>query len=308
MAFSRDCLDTVGVCPERVKHISVGQRCAGDFRLDLVGPDGLPVDLTKYDIPPGSESSNSSSSSGPILSSWSSSSSTPPDTRKHGVECVAKEMWFSPHPLFVAMANMPSVEDARQGIIHLHINKQMSKHAGVWLGMATIYQHGAARSQYPYYYDVAPDIKHRMRSAMPLTVYEVRLAMRDTCPQMNFLIDRVDFQPEEIMWAIRYPIDEWNEALPPIQLYTCDTFPFRAHWMKAVIGRLLKMASIWLRRNDLPYQAAGLTVDDTKKWAEYEQLGEQYLQEWKEFVKNKKISINIAGGYARVGGWPSWWF
>jgi hypothetical protein len=63
------------------------------------------------------------------------------------------------------------------------------------------------------------------------------------------------------------------------------------------------MVATWMRRNDLDYQAAGLTVADTKKWPDYMKMGEDRQNKWKEFVKHKKIEINIEGGYMYLGGY-----
>lgn len=299
MAFSNDCLDTIGVSPNRLRVITFGQCTSGEAELQLIDPlSGEEIDLTEYDIPEGSSSSESSSSS--LASSWCDCEALLDGVPKHGVEIVIKEMPNST----VHRSVMAIIDDdqAAEGIIRIPVDQTLSNYAGIWLGMAIVWQHGVMKRHYPFYFNVTPSLASNTPNG-PLAMYEVRLAIRDVSPEMNFLLDTVEFKEEEISWAMRRPIDYWNEIPPPVTIFSPITFPFRYHWLNATIGELLKMAAVWMRRNDLDYAAAGLQVQDTKKWPDYMKIGEELVKEYKEFVRAKKIEINIDGAYASLGGY-----
>lgn len=292
MSFANDCLETIGTCPNKIKCFSVGQCTEGNLKMTLVDPlSGEVIDLTPVTELP-SESSS--------LSSWPCNNLDEEGNPKHGVEIILKEMYNS--PTHIAQMATVSEEDAPLGIIGIPVDHIMSARAGVWLGMAIVWNQGIACKHYPFYFEVTPNLAI-YNSTAPLTMYEIRLAIRDVCPEMNFLIDTVEFKCEEIAWALRRPIDYWNEVPPPLAQFTPMNFPYRYHWMEATIAELLKLVATWMRRNDLDYQAAGLTVGDTKKWPDYMRMGQERWQKWEGFVKQKKIEMNLEGAYGSLTGY-----
>jgi hypothetical protein len=287
MPFANDCLDAGGVCPNRIPALSAGQCTEGRVCMDLVDPStGQPVDLTQYGL------TNTSSSS-------SSSSSPSGEPVKNGVEFLIKELPSSPIIFFMKMGE---ITNAEQGKVCFDYNSTDVSRAGIWCGMTIVWEKGVQRRLFPFYFSVEPNLAAYNPSG-PLTLAEIRLAVRDTCPEINFLIDTVEYKDEEIAWAMRRPIDYWNETPPNLGFHTPMDFPYRYHWLDATIGELLRMAAVWLNRNDLDYSAAGLTVNDTKDWSEYMKMAEQRSMEWKSFVKAKKLEINIEGGFGSLGGY-----
>jgi len=299
MPFASTCVDVVGTCGNAIPRVEIGQGVTDTLRIPLVDPNpetGGPVDLTQYGIY-GSSSESSSSS----LSSWSSSSSADP---KHGVEFVAKEMEWSTTPLFCKMGEVRSEEDAQNGIAYLDFTEAMTYKPGIWLGMALVWDHGALKKTLPFYLDVLPNLGMINTTGGPITFYEIRLAVRDVCPAVNYLLDALDFQPHEMAAAIRWPVELWNETEPiDLRKYTPMNFPYRYHWREAVIGELMRMVGIWLQRNNLDYSIAGLTVKDTARWPEYMQMGEARKQEYKAWAVKTKMQENIRGAYRSLGGW-----
>lgn len=301
MPFANDCLDHLNVCPDRARVFSTGQCCEEEVKITLVNPlTGDVFDLTQYGIgTPSSGSSEVSSSS----VCWPCNGLDENGLPKQGVEIILKEMPNSVGHLS-KMAIVKSEEDAANGIVYLSVDTVLTEKAGVWLSMALIWDHGILRKQYPFYFEITPNLAIYNPSG-PITITEVRMAVRDLCPEMNFLLDTVEFKDHEVAWAIRRPIEYWNEVPPPVAQYTPGNFPFRYHWMEAVIGELLVTVATWMRRNDLDYSAGGTSVQDTKKWPDYLKMAEGRKKDWKEFVKNKKIEINIAGGFGNLGGYRS---
>lgn len=135
----------------------------------------------------------------------------------------------------------------------------------------------------------------------PITIPEIRMALRDTSPSYNSLLEDLEFSDEEIVYAITRPVEEWNETPPLLDTYTTGTFPFREFWRKATIGYLLKTAAYHYQRNYVPYNAGGISFDDKNKAPQYFQSGEQALQEWRAFILAKKREINMGLAFGTMG-------
>lgn len=287
MPFAATCVDVVGTCGNAIPRVEIGQNVEGEVRVPLVDPNlnGGPVDLTQYGI---NGSSSSSSSSGEAVT---------------GVRFVVKEMENSANPYFSVYGEVKSEEDARNGIVYLNFEGCMSARPGIWIGMASVFQEGVQKKNLPFYLEVTPDLATYNASGAPLTFYEVRLAVRDVCPEVNILLDAVDFQPVEIAGALRWPIEYWNEEYGHIQLYTPMTFPYRYHWRMATVGELMRIVGIWMMRNHLDYSIAGLTVKDSSRWPEYIKMGEAKIAEYKEYAKRQAVTVNAGRAYRSIGGW-----
>lgn len=304
MAFSNDCLDVAGVCPDNIPSLCANQSIEEKLTLKLYDScSRKPIDLTVYDIPPGSASSSSSSPSSSVSSSFSSSSSSGTEL-KHGVEIITKEMpQLSPY--WSVMADTPTTEEAKEGIIHFTPSEAMVEKPGIFTGMALVWDRGVAKKQWPFYFDIQPrlDVWNIWNPGWPITVPEIRIAIRDTCPEVNFLIDKVEFDTHEIIWAIKQPVDKWNESRPPVGTYTYADFPYRYHWRLGAVSELLRMAAIWMRRNDLDYSAGGLQIMDTKKWPDYLRMSDTMGKEYDSWMLETKKAINLGEAYASLGGY-----
>jgi hypothetical protein len=127
--------------------------------------------------------------------------------------------------------------------------------------------------------------------------------MRDVCITQNILINALEFSDEEIITAIKKPVDEFNALYQPKTSYTVSSFPgrWRFFWMNAVIGYLLRIAALSYSRNHLPYSTGGISVDDKNKANEYLTQSSMYLGEWRDFIKNTKLEINIGNGFGYIG-------
>jgi len=120
------------------------------------------------------------------------------------------------------------------------------------------------------------------------------LSMRDNGPADNSLLDDVEFDAAEITQAVLRPIMYWNETPPPIQpLLTTKTFPFREMWMVGIQSYLFDMVSSHYRRNQLAYNAGGLSIDDKNKEQQYRAASNQLTQQFREMLRAKKMEINI---------------
>jgi hypothetical protein len=135
----------------------------------------------------------------------------------------------------------------------------------------------------------------------PINIAEVRLIMRDTVPENNNLLLEFEFTDTEIAFHILRPIEEWNEMLPPVATFTGATFPFRENWRKATAGYLMRMAARKYLRDDLQYNAGGLSINDKSKWDAYENMGQKLIDEWRVWAKQKKVQLNSQDCYGQIG-------
>jgi len=128
-----------------------------------------------------------------------------------------------------------------------------------------------------------------------ITMAEIRLAIRDKCPEENFLLDCVEFTNTEIAWAIRRPLDLWNDLPPqmPRYRYSAATFPFRYYWLQGAAGELFQMAAYQYERNNLRYAAGNLTVDDKSQGRSYQEFSDKLRQEAYQWILRKKKELNM---------------
>lgn len=133
------------------------------------------------------------------------------------------------------------------------------------------------------------------------TIAEVRLHLRDSAAAESYLLDGLAFDDAEIALAITRPIDYWNEVPPPTTRYTTENFPHRYHWLEAIAGQLFLMAEESYRRNQLEYSAGGISIDDMNKEKNYGQAAQVRNAAWREFVRQRKASDNIAEGFGELG-------
>ena len=129
----------------------------------------------------------------------------------------------------------------------------------------------------------------------PPTIEEIRLTLRDSSPADNLLLDNVEYDAAEISMAVLRPISYWNESPPPLRpaMTTC-TFPFREIWLRGIQAYLFEIAANHYRRNHLPYQAGGVTVDDKNKEQSYANYSAFLLKDFREQIALKKLEINTA--------------
>ena len=148
------------------------------------------------------------------------------------------------------------------------------------------------------YVEIQEDLWHTDRQYHTLTIAEIRLGIRDKCREVNFLLDRVEFTDTEIAWALRRPVDYWNEALPPLSNHmTTMNFPYIYNWFDGVIGELMAMGSVHAERNALRYSAAGLSIDDKDTSVFYMKVADKYRTTYKDWVREKKRSINVGNAF-----------
>jgi len=140
------------------------------------------------------------------------------------------------------------------------------------------------------------------RGLGPPSISEIRLSIRDNSGEDNLLLDDVEFDAAEIAQAVSRPLGLFNEVPPPLRPPRDTTnFPFREHWLIGIQAHLLLTAAHNFRRNHLPYNAGGIAVDDKNNEAEYMRAGKDLLEQYRNWVQQKKVEINTALFTGSVG-------
>jgi hypothetical protein len=281
MAFANDCLDAGYTTLRDVPEVTIDQCATGAARLTLRWPNGSVIDLTQYDI---------------VNSSSASSSSALVD----GVRIVVKE---HPSEQQTWATQDADIVDAQNGVVEFDYSptNKFTQRAGIFTAEAQVWQDGVIRKIYPFFLIVNPSLSGSANDTMQsLSIAEIRMTLRDVDPEGNFLLDELDFKTNEIALMVRRAVDYWNEIPPPLAVYTPTNFPWRYHLSLGVVGLLHQMASIHKMRNNLDYSAGGVTVADTIKWQQYENIGTRVWDEYRAWVRSKKYQLNIEGGYLQL--------
>jgi hypothetical protein len=134
----------------------------------------------------------------------------------------------------------------------------------------------------------------------PITIPEVRMAIMDY-PCKNSLLEDYEFSASEVMFAIRRPVDMWNEQPPIISFHTVATFPYRENWLRATIGFLFRSLAARQRRNELTFQADTVTLRDNDKHSTYEDLGDRMIREYAQWMSAMKVNLNAQAGFISLG-------
>lgn len=135
----------------------------------------------------------------------------------------------------------------------------------------------------------------------PPTIAEIRLHLRDSAAEENFLLDSTKFDDAEIAASIQRPVMQWNETPPVVQVYTTHTFPHRFHWLEAICANLFLIAAEHFRANQLEYQAGGISLNDMSKEQNYEAAAQRRSQTWKDWMKRTKVADNYDAGWGGYG-------
>ena len=260
--------------------------------IQILDASGNPVDLTPYDTTRAPQSNDGTPVTDPRYL---------PITR--GILFDASAYYGQSMPSMVKECRVEG--DPVNGEIYLEIEPNDLFYPGMYLANILLVSEGVVKQMFVMYLESAPSIAWGQYSQQPITIAEVRLWARDSSPEVNDLLDEVEYKDVEIAAAIRRGIDLWNSTTPMLRAhnYTPVTFPwkFRSQWIDVTISFLKVMAADWYERNHLQYQAGGVTIDDRNKWQSYRADGLRGIQEYKNWLKDVKVQLNMQGGFARSG-------
>ena len=136
---------------------------------------------------------------------------------------------------------------------------------------------------------------------------EDRLENEEVCNNPNCPLSHVDFDDAEICFAMLQPVLMFNTALPPVRTrYGTHSFPYEGPWLLGITAYLFQIAGEHYRRNELVYSAAGVTIADKSKAPLYLPTAEKRLDDYRQWVKQQRISINLGNSNASLASGYSW--
>jgi hypothetical protein len=196
------------------------------------------------------------------------------------------------------------VGDPTNGEFQIEILPADLEYPGLYLGEVNLITGGEIRQGFSMYLESAPSLRWQW-NGNPLSIAEIRLWTRDHTPEVNDLLDEVEYKDSEVVAAIRRGVDLWNSTPPMMTRYTFSplSFPdkFRSPWIDVTIGFLKEIAAEWYERNHLQYQAGGVTIDDRNKWQSYRQDALRRLQQYQQWMAQVKVQINAQQAFSRIG-------
>ena len=211
---------------------------------------------------------------------------------------------FSPDPYSKPLVNLSNgiLIDPANSVIEFTLIGMDLRHAGIFRAQLIISPKDDNKVAYhvtDYLVEVTPVLF--AQSNAPLSVAEIRSAMRDFVPDFDVLGD-YESTDEEIMITIVDAVDQFNGTRPPYTSYTVANFPrhFRFAWKNGVVGRILRAAGEQRMRQALNYTAGGVTVADKDKYADYMRQGDKRIAEWETWIIETKARINGGLGWGRV--------
>lgn len=203
----------------------------------------------------------------------------------------------------VSFEMIGKVTDIENGGVRFKFKPAFNATPGIFVASIGVFSLGYLKFQQMFYLEFMPT-NFTLSTGGPITVPEVRMEMMDMCPDANYLLDELEFTDAEIIHAMRWYVDRFNEMNPPIGGYAYDAFPFRAMWMTGTAAHLLKMVAHRYRRNALRYNAGGISIQDQEKWKDYEQIADHEETKALDWAHDKKIAMNIRAGYGSIGPSP----
>lgn len=215
----------------------------------------------------------------------------------------AKELETSPSYYINKVATMAT--PLSDGIVQVSFAPRDIPFAGIWpAAVQLLNADSEVTDEFRGFLEVRWGMNNdnRIQVARPLGIFEVRMAMRDYCPEYNTLLDDLEFSDSEIALAITRVVDEWNDTAPTLEqyTYTAATFPWRSPWLAMTCAILLRNAAHRYARNQLPYSAGGVNVDDMNKAPAYIQLSKDLEQKWNDWMMRTKKELNIGLCYGAV--------
>ena len=192
--------------------------------------------------------------------------------------------------------NPPDLRYAGIYSAQIQLGKKMNKAANIGTAdeLYTFYV-------YPAFINVEKNISCPYEDSLTITIPEVRMHMFDNDPAQNLTLDAVEFSDSEIMSAALHAVDIWNDTLPPVAYSDGSNFPYRAKWLDGTVAVLYQRIAHRKRRNTLQYSAGGVSIDD-QNYQTYAAVAAQMMAEYKQWVEQKKQSINLQLGFGSYGG------
>lgn len=258
--------------------VSASQGMAPVVEMTLRDPEGRPINFTSCGFTDYSSSSSSASQQGKVL-------------------LKAREIF----DLGKVAAPLVDVEgvfmNAAAGVVRAKIPASATLNNGIFEGNWGVMSADGELLTSNKFYLLVEKSQFASQDASPNhglpSVDAVRVYLRDSAPEDNPLLNTLEFDLPEICDAMILCVQHWNTSQPPVRrTFNTSNFPSSSAVFKGIMGELYLMAAKHYRRNQLAYNAGGLSIDDKNKSQEYETIGDRMLQEYLKWVRMVKMQIN----------------
>lgn len=188
-----------------------------------------------------------------------------------------------------------------RGVVEFELSAEQTGHPGIYVcEIGRFANPDYLVDTWPCYLALEPSVFSELcNQSGPITLSEIRLGLDDLSPNEVSLLDSNEFTDEQIMYAIRQVVDLWNETPPPVAHFTARNFPYRYRWIQGTIAQLYRMRAHSYRRNQLSYNAGGITIDDQNKSQEYQAISNELMDEFRQWMMAEKVRINIEAAWGR---------
>lgn len=188
-----------------------------------------------------------------------------------------------------------TIEDAAKGEISFVLPEEVRKDSAVYHAeLGLLGDNGedlfAVNSLYIY---VEPTNWTSVERTLP-RLDEIRLSLKDSSFVENELLGNYEFDVAEISYAVTRTVQYWNETPPDVTRYSTKNFPFKNIWLVGTQLFLFEALEEHYRRNQLPYNAGGLTIDDKNKFQFYRAAWQDRFNRFARDVHLQKVRINTS--------------
>jgi len=175
----------------------------------------------------------------------------------------------------------------------IEIPSSVYKTPAIYRGQAELYEDSTLVLNNDFYLYVEP----RTNISGPPRLAEIRMHIADTDPLVNELLGNYQFDLPEICLAAIETVQFWNDTPPPVAPATTENFAYKHIWHLGIQLFLFRMFEEFNRKNNLPYDAGGIRVDDRNKEMNYKRAWSERYQEFRLLVMGHKARINMYGGF-----------
>jgi hypothetical protein len=270
-----------------VKVVSSGRK---QVVFQLTDDEGAPVNLT-------AEPSNSPAPAPDFVNSL------PVRQNNVTVQLMAKDAYTGAVIFDVPGVIVPDTCPNPKSLVSFDLSPSATTTPGIYRAEVGRFAGGYLVDTWPVYVEIQPTVfGHSCNQEGPLTIPEVRMAIRDLQIGEISLLDALEFGDVEVMQAMRRVVDLWNETSPYLRRWTFTTswFPFRYNWMQGTIAELLSMAAFAYDRNRLAYSAGGVSIDDQDKGPAYRKQSDAMKAEFMAWMIRKKRELNMRNAWSTI--------
>lgn len=134
-----------------------------------------------------------------------------------------------------------------------------------------------------------------------LTIDALRNYLWDLTLKNNLLGDQ-EWESDQLTIARQNVIDKWNGTPPDEYTYTLTSFPdtYVYYWKRGAAGEALRMAAFAYARNELPYSAGGVNINDNAKVKAYLALAQQETDAFDTWMHRKKLELDAKDSFLTI--------